>query len=407
MADQPTRNRCSSRVIVAEGTALLLGCGPVGIAAARYMGADRAFRRVIVADLDLARAAAAAEVCGIKADAAKLDCFDERSLRQILGDVALVVNTVRMSASRAIPLIRDVLEAGVSYVDASADTEALQAVYDSEYLDSLAGYRAVSAVIGLGSSPGLTNALTSYLGQRLERVDDASFYLVDDLRRCGRRQWRDRLLDFAATALVWRDGDWREILPMTEITEIPLSLSLGQVHCCTVGLGPVTLPTSVVSLNNVSSHRGFVDPDMLEIVHNLIEYGFGVDEPVETQAGAISPVEFASTLFSTGTNWLSAQPTSSGVLFGHRTPPGALVRQAQVAGLLKGRKTRFTMTYFFRGEEDAENTAATLVMGGRILLTREISSPGVHTPESLDPAPFLWDMERRGVEIQLVKTFDD
>ena len=392
---------------MAEGAALLLGCGAVGTAAARHMGEDRAFRRVIVADLDLGRAAAAAEICGVKADATKLDCFDDNSLRQVLGDVALVVNTIRMSASKALPLIRDVLEAGVSYVDATADTEAIQAVYDSEYLDSLAGYRAVSAISGLGASPGLTNALTSYLGQRLEQVDDASFYLLDDLRRRGHREWKDRLLDFAATALVWRKGDWREISPMTEVSEIPLPHSMGQVLCCTVGLGPVTLPTSVVSLRNVSSHRGFVDPDMLEMVRNLIAYGFAGDEPIETEAGPVSPVEFASTLLSTRGDWPAGQWLPPGILFGKEIPPGALVRQAQVAGVLNGRKTRFTMTYYFPGEGDADNTAATLVLGGRILLTREISAPGVHTPESLDPAPFLWDMERRGVEIQLVKSFDD
>ena len=115
---------------MAEGTALLLGCGSVGVAAARYMGEERAFRRGIVADQDLERAAAAAEVCGIKADATKLNCCDDRSLSRALDEVALVVNTVQMPASVLLPLIRDVLEAGVSYVDATADAGALQAIYD-------------------------------------------------------------------------------------------------------------------------------------------------------------------------------------------------------------------------------------------------------------------------------------
>ena len=83
-----------------------------------------------------------------------------------------------------------------------------------------------------------------------------------------------------------------------------------------------------------------------------------------------------------------------------------LPRQAQVSGLLRGRATRFTLTWRFPGEQEADSVAAPLVVGARMLLARELPAPGVHPPEALDPAPFLWDMERRGVEIQLTKTVD-
>ena len=86
---------------------------------------------------------------------------------------------------------------------------------------------------------------------------------------------------------------------------------------------------------------------------------------------------------------------------------GPPLRLAKVSGLLRGKKTHFTMSYHFPGEEDADNVAATLVIGARMLLTRELPAPGVHAPEALDPAPFLWNMERRGVEIQLTKSVED
>ena len=47
-----------------DAAALLLGGGAVGRAVARALGRDRAFRRIIVADRRLDRAAAAAELCG-------------------------------------------------------------------------------------------------------------------------------------------------------------------------------------------------------------------------------------------------------------------------------------------------------------------------------------------------------
>ncbi len=394
------------RGVMTEGVTLLLGCGSVGMAAARYLGVDRAFQRVIVADRDSQRAAAAAEVCGSKAVSAQLDCFNDDTLERVLEDVALVINTIRIPLSAALPLLRSVMEAGVSYVDASSDPEALQAIFDSEYLEALAGYRAVGVVPGLGASPGLTNALASYLGQRLERIDTASFYLVDDLRRRSLRQWRDRLSQFGGPALVWQNSEWRHVSPLTECSDVALPPPMGSVSCCTVGLGPVTLPSSIASLTHVSSHRGFADPAMLDIIRNLVFYGFGSEDPVETPIGSLSPAEFAASLYSGPREAWAGGPASDS-LFRSELTQGSPVRQTQVAGMLRGRKTRFTMTYYFPGEQDSDNIAATLAIGARMLLTREIPAPGVHPPEALDPAPFLWDMERRGVEIQLAKSFDD
>ena len=389
---------------MADDAVLLLGCGPVGLSAARILGEDRAFRRVITADVVSDRAAAAAEICGDKAVSTSLNALDDDELRGALDDVALVLNTIRLPLSGLLPLIRGVVEAGASYADCNSDAESLQAVFDSEYLEALAGYRAVSVLPGLGSSPGLTNALTAYLGQRLERIDEARFYLLDDLRRRSAGQWRDRLAAFGSPAVVWRDSDWRHVSPAAEWEEVSFPPPLGAASCCTVGLGPVTLPLTFASLIDVSSHRGFADPGMGDILQDLVRYGFGSEEPVDTPGGPVSPVEFASALFSGSHDAWAGQ--ISDALFGFGASAGPIVRQARVSGLLRGKKTHFTMTYHFPGEEDADNVAATLAIGARMLLTRELPAPGVHAPESLDPAPFLWSMERRGVEIQLTKSVE-
>ena len=391
---------------MSEGATLLLGCGFLGLAVARRLGQDRAFRRVITADHDAHRAAVAAEVCGERATDLRLDYRDDGALSRVLEDIDLVVNTIRPPLPETLALMRTVLESGVSYADACADSETLQAIFDSDYLNALAGFRAVGAVPGLGASPGLTNALTSYLGQRLERIDEARFYLADDLGLRSESQWRERLADFGAAALVWQDSHWLQLEPMSDCSAIPFPPPLGEVYCSTTSIGPVTLPGSFGTLAHVSSHRGFKDAGVWEIVRNLVVCGLASEEPVETPAGPLSPSAFAAALFSqsrvdlTGGYRAVASPWTWG-------PPTPRVRQAQVAGMLRGMKTRFTMTYRFPEESDIENEAATLAIGARMLLTREMPAPGLHAPESLDPAPFLWDMERRGVEIQLTKTVED
>ena len=376
---------------------LVLGCGSVGRAVARLLGHDRAFSRVIVADRCLQRTTAAAKLCNGKADSLTMDCTDDESLNRVLEDVSLVVNTVELPLDTLLPMIRSIVEAGVSYTDANDDPESLQAVFDSEYLASLAGYRGVSVIPGMGVSPGQANAMTSYLGQRLNRVDEVQFFQVDDLGRRRAKDWRKRLAAFGSPALVWRESDWRHVSPMSECDEVVFPPPWGNIRCCTVGLQPVTLPVNMPSLTDLSSHRGFADPEADGIMRDLVRYGFAGDQPVDTPVGALSPAEFAAAFFS--------GPWSPWQSWHGELP--ALPRQMTVRGQLHGRTTRFTMTWVFPEEQDADNIAGPLVVGGRMLLTRELPAPGVHAPESLDPAPFLWDMERRGVEIQLTKTVED
>lgn len=387
--------------MMAADAALLLGCGTVGLAVARLLGRDRAFGRVIVADRCLERAAAAVELCNGKASAIRLDCTDDESLARVLGGVTLALNTVELPPGALLPMIRSVVEAGVSYADANDDPVSLQAVFDSEYLASLAGYRGVSVIPGVGASPGQTNALTSYLGQRLDRIEEARFYQTDDLSLRRPRQWRRRLAAFGLPALVWRDGDWSHVSPMSECEDVAFPLPWGRVRCCTVGLQPVTLPASMPSLAAASSHRGFADREAGAMMRDLVRYGLAGDQPVETPAGPLSPAEFIAAFFSGP--WPSLQPGSGPALHSGFGELSGLPRQVRVSGQSQGRATRFTMTWHFPEEQEADNVAAPLAVGARMLLARELPAPGVHPPEALDPAPFLWDMERRGMEVQLTR----
>ena len=59
------------------------------------------------------------------------------------------------------------------------------------------------------------------------------------------------------------------------------------------------------------------------------------------------------------------------------------------------------MIYSFPPGDIALATASCLVVGAGLLVSRELPGPGVIAPEALDPAPFMWDMESRGVHFKL------
>jgi len=81
--------------------------------------------------------------------------------------------------------------------------------------------------------------------------------------------------------------------------------------------------------------------------------------------------------------------------------PGRLPRQVRVKGFRGGGPAELTMTYSFPPGDIALATASCLVVGAGLLVDRELPSPGVFPPEAMDPAPFMWDMESRGVHFRL------
>ncbi len=73
----------------------------------------------------------------------------------------------------------------------------------------------------------------------------------------------------------------------------------------------------------------------------------------------------------------------------------------RVKGIRNGRPAEWIMTYSFPPGDIALATASCLVVGAGLLVSRELPGPGVIAPEALDPAPFMWDMESRGVHFRL------
>ena len=379
----------------------MVGCGAVGGASARLLAGgpefDRTpdFDRIIVADRDGARAASVAEECGGRVSALELDLTDDRALTEALSGVSVFLNAAGPFNPGVLALIRTVMDAGVSYADVNDDIDSLQAVFESEHLAGLARDRSVSVIAGLGACPGETNAVARFLADRMDRVDEVEFYMVEDSVCRSVPAWRRRLDTFGSPALVWRDGAWDQVPGMSESEEVMFPEPWGLVRCYTVDLAPVTLPLTIRSLRQASLKKGFLQPNIGRVMEDFVAYGLAGDQPLEVSGAQVIPADFGASL-------LSSPPMDR--LFRSVTLFERLPKQVRVSGIEGGRPSSLTMTYSFPAAEADLATASSLVVGARVLLSRELASPGVYSPEALDPAPFIWNMERRGVGLKLKKT---
>jgi len=124
--------------------------------------------QIIIADRDRERAAAFAGACGPKASAVSLDAEDEDALRQLLRRADVVLNTAGPFYRFGIKVLRAAIEAGCHYLDINDDWEPTLEMLE---MDERARRAGVTAVVGMGASPGISNLLAAKAMRRLDRVD--------------------------------------------------------------------------------------------------------------------------------------------------------------------------------------------------------------------------------------------
>jgi len=145
------------------------GSGGMGQYAVRtILGQDR-IDEIVIADLDGAAAVRFAEQCGPKATGAAVDVTDEEGLDRLLSGADAIVNTVGPFFRFGPPVLRAAIRAGCDYIDINDDWESTVAMLEMHEQARRAG---ITAVIGMGASPGITNLLAVKAIGALDTVDE-------------------------------------------------------------------------------------------------------------------------------------------------------------------------------------------------------------------------------------------
>ncbi|GAB5482619.1 MAG: saccharopine dehydrogenase NADP-binding domain-containing protein [Parasphingorhabdus sp.] len=134
---------------------LVLGAGEVGAAAVDYTARLENVTSVTAADLNKERATAVASLFE-KAKPLGLDIKNSPALVQTMRQHDAVLNTVGPFFRFATPVFEAALVAGITYLDVADDWEP---TLELLALDGQAKARGVTAIVGMGASPGLANLL--------------------------------------------------------------------------------------------------------------------------------------------------------------------------------------------------------------------------------------------------------
>lgn len=231
------------------------GAGGMGRYAVRSIARLGSAGRLLIADKNIEYAQRLAGEIGPPCEALEIDATDEVALRDAFAACDVVCNTMGPFSLFARPIRVAALSAGCHYLDIDDDWESTVAAFE---LDQLAVENGVTAIIGVGGSPGISNLIAMLAVEDLDEVD--ALYTGWSLQGAVAEEEPDYpatapasaaiehwLLQCSGTIRIWDDGGYRGATPVEPLTlDLP---GFGRQTVYTMGHPePITLPRTVPGL---------------------------------------------------------------------------------------------------------------------------------------------------------------
>lgn len=148
-----------SRVVV------IGGCGAVGSVSVKTLAAHDAFDEVVIADINEEKGRQLCSVIGARGVSfVPVDATVPASIRKAIEGADVVLNCSGPFYKFVKIVLETVIEAGIHYVDVCDDVDVTLEILE---MDERARQAGVSALIGMGSSPGVTNLLAGFAAREL------------------------------------------------------------------------------------------------------------------------------------------------------------------------------------------------------------------------------------------------
>jgi saccharopine dehydrogenase-like NADP-dependent oxidoreductase len=366
---------------------------------ARSAGVDE----VVIADLNQEGAREVADYIGSgRVSIQAVDVRDHEALVALLRGADCCLNATVYYAN--LEVMGACLEAGTNYTDLGGLFHTtLKQLQLHEQFKAVG----ISAVLGMGSAPGVPNVQARYAADRLDSIDTIHIYdgikppppdvvaftyavptIIDELTQ---------------QPMVYRDGQFLPCEPLSEFEDYWFTPPLGLLPM------HLSLHSEVATLPVSFKHKGVREcffkinywgmaPETVEKIKVLADLGFAGREPVQIRETAVVPRELMIALMG------SYVPPITSFLEPPKIEPPDWVKEivTEVRGTRYGQPVTFRLgTLTLKG---ALPTGVAPSIAAQLLAAGEVE-PGVHPPEmALDPGPFFRQLEQRGIRTQVTVT---
>ncbi len=195
---------------------LLGGGGIIGRVIARDLVENPRVTQVVLADLDVAAAQAVADGLGSsKVTVERTDVTDTAALSAQLADSGCVINAVQYYFNLAV--MEAALASATHYVDLGGLFHTTRKQLELHERFQAAG---LTAILGLGSCPGIANVQAAALADRLDTIETLHIYNGATKDRTGDKlNWAysiNTILDeISEPPMIFEDGEFKAVAPVS------------------------------------------------------------------------------------------------------------------------------------------------------------------------------------------------
>lgn len=365
---------------------VLGGCGAVGSVAVKTLAAQDMFSSVVIGDRNISRAnALAAELGGGKVTAREIDVEDPAGLREAISGSDVVLNCVGPFYRSVKTIVDVVLEEGINYVDVCDDVDVTLELLD---MDARAKTKGVTALIGMGSSPGATNLLAAFAhGSLLDETDSIDIFHTHGGEAFeGEGVIGHRFHCMSIDIPMFLDGKLTYVkffredgIALRQTFDFPV---VGK----DIPIFPyphpeqVTLPRHL-KVKSVTNKGSVLPIEYYNLTKDLCALGLSSQEPVMVKGVEVSPHDFTVAYIIK-----KREEILKAVGFGAPCGCCSVVAKGKKDGVYQ--EYRFHMAS--RSQALGEGTGIPAAMGVMLMAMGKVKGPGILPPEAcVDPLDFI------------------
>ena len=379
-----------------SGNVFVLGAGRTGLASARDLLNSKDVTHVTVGDINTSRAENFAKKTGSdKISITRIDLTNHENLVNAIKHAAVVINATWYEYN--VDVMKAAIEAGIHYIDMGGLFHVTRKQME---LDESAKSAGVTAVLGAGESPGITNVTCAYSGKEMDSVETIKIRV--GARDISTSPEAKLLFPFAVSTIfdeyskppvMFLNGKFEQVEPLSGQEEVPFPNPVGNQPChYSIHSEIATLPLSFKGVNHVDFKLG-ISEHIYQALKPLVEAGMASAEPIDVKGRKVSPRDFAIAL-------LTARA-------GDAEPPRYVALRTELTGLRNGRRVMQVCDIIGEPSESMGIRNATALLTGtgasitaQLILRNQIVQRGTVAPESCIPTSiYMKELDNRKIRM--------
>lgn len=368
---------------------VLGGAGGVGRVAVEALNLIADVEHVVVADLSEHAAAEVVSALGSeKLEPTAVDVSDPDALVALLGDAQVVLNCVGPFYRFGPPTLQAALRAGVGYVDICDDLDATKALLE---MDEAAHEAGITALVGMGNSPGLANIFVKLCAEDLldEVISADICHIHGGEASEGAAVLKHRVHAMVDDVPLFIDGEFINVRQLDPSG----TAHVREIDFAGVGTYPafpyphpetITLPRTFPTLRR-ATNLGVVYPlSYFSMTQDLVRAGMALEDAIPVGELEVAPIDVMVALLQHERPRLLNEADVNGA--------GGCLR-VDVSGTKDGQEHSYVFSLTSAGSGAGHGTGIPAALGAVLHLRGSLGDqPGVHPPEAIVPVGELLEL---------------